>query len=236
MSDPVAQLESLLTDQPANPLRPEQRQNYEGELQRLGQIANAPPYVQGDRGEAARRYREIKRMVDGQRAKPLEAERASKVHALAREVRDTVIVPAMLPQAVMRRNPPGAVDAFMKRENARPVKRAVNAYKRAMFALDPETTDIDHANLEKYRPSGLNPDGTSTWNADAQIPGFMAMTPRAKENWPLGDPTSQTALGQVQARERKPKRVMTEAEKAAMGKRLAEGRAKAKAERERGVA
>ena len=89
----------------------------------------------------------------------------------------------------------------MKRENARPIKRAVQAVKRAMFALDPETDDLDHANLEKYRPSGITPDGTSTWDAAAQIPGHLAMTPLAKERWPLGEATTQTALDQVRARE-----------------------------------
>jgi hypothetical protein len=231
----VAQLESLLTDQPANPLRPEQMQQYEGELSRLGAITQAPTYVQGDRGEAGRVYRRVKQMVDSQRPKPLDGDRASKVHALARSIRDDIIVPSMLPQAVMRRNPPGAVDAFLKRENAKPVKRAVSAYKRAMFALDPETTDIDHANLEKYRPSGVRADGTSTWDADAQIGGFMAMTPQAKDNWPLGDPTLSTAVGQVKARE-KTKKVYTEAEKKVLGDRLAAGRAAKKAKREQGAA
>ena len=229
MSHDVAQLESLLTDQPVNPLRPEQRKQYESELQRLGAIAQAPPYVQGDRGEAVKRYREIKRTVESQTAKPLDPDRASTVHALTKAVIQRTIQPAMLPQSVMRRNPAGAVDAFMKRENAPEVKRAVRAVKRALFALDPETDDIDHANLEKYRPSGLNPDGTATFMADAQIAGMFGQTPLAKANWPLGAPTARTALGEVQTRERVPnvaagKRQLSPEERAALGARLKAGK------------
>ena len=199
MSD-VKELEALLTDQPVNPMRPEQRRQYADEMGRLAAITQAPSYIQGDRGEAAKMHRKLKGMVDSQIAKPL-GERANRVKRLVTTILADTIQPAMLPQAVMRRNPPGAVDAFMKRENSPPVKRAVLAVKRALFALDPETDDLDHANLEKYRPSGINPDGTSTWDAAAQIPGHLAMTPLAKEHWPLGAATTQTALDQVRTRE-----------------------------------
>lgn len=235
MSDPVAHLESLLTDQPASPLRPEQRRNYEGELQRLGAIAQAPLYVQGDRGEAMKRYREIKRTVDAQVPKPL-GERANQVYKLTKAIIFDLIKPAMLPQNVMRRMPPGSVDAFLKRENAKPIKRAVATVKRALFGLDPETDDIDHANLEKYRPSGLKPDGTSTWDSAAQIDGFLAMSPLAKENWPLGEPTASTALAQVKAAEipqvRAGRRPMSPEERKALGERLAKGRLAKKAKAE----
>ena len=41
--------------------------------------------------------------------------------------------------------------------------------------------------------------GTSTFMVGAQIPGHFAMTPQAKENWPLAEPTNTAYQQSVKA-------------------------------------
>ena len=197
--DPIVEkLEHLLHDQPLNPLRPAQVESYREELDRCESIANAPPYIQADRANASMRCRQLRRMLDKQAPKPIEGEFArSEVNRLTNEVMDTIIRPAMLSRSIMRRNPQGAATTFLRREGSRPVKRAILTWKRARFALDPNTDNMDHANAELYRPEGTGPDGNSTFMTDAQIPGHMAMSPLAKENWPLGEPTAKTAVSHI---------------------------------------
>jgi hypothetical protein len=105
----------------------------------------------------------------------------------------------MLTQEEMRRNPAGAVDQFQRREGSPAIKRAILAWRRGRRALEPENTEPNFTSVEPYRRS-LMPRGVSTFMADAQIPGSFAMSPQAKDNWPLGDPPT-TALAQAQARE-----------------------------------
>lgn len=231
MSDsPATELETLLdqTGQPKMPLRRHQVEAYQEERDRLHAIVTAPPYVTGaDRGHATKRFRELDGMLKTQAPRPIEdVTLRNRVHQLATALKEE-IRSAMLPREVMRRNPAGAVDTFLRQENHPATKRKILTWKRAMFALDPTTDDRDHANLEKIRPE-LTTQGTSGFMADAQIPGHFAMSPQAKANWPEGMPpqgTVNSALAQVQARETKPKRVMSEAQKAALAlgrqKRLA---------------
>lgn len=238
MSDAVAQLEALIPEQPANPLRPHQLEEYDKELTRLGAIqqgvdmeGRSAAFIHADRDAAAHKTRLIRKNLQQQVPRRIEeAERRDKVARLVKEVIATVIQPAMLPQSVMRRNPPGAVDAFMKRENSRPVKKAVAVVKRALFALDPETTDVDHANMEKFRPSGVT-GANATFDPSAQISGMFGFAGISEDQWPL-EPPQTTAIAQVKAAEAAPekkKRVYTEAQKAEMRDRLARGRANKKA-------
>jgi len=198
MSTVLPQLESDLSDQPHNPLRPEQRKDWEEEKNRLAGMVSAPDWAGADKGGARRRYQELSKLLTAQTPKPIEdAERANRVKENADRILKDEIVPALLPKVVMRRNPAGAVDEFNRRENSPTVKRKILAWKRAMWALDPDTTDRDHTNIERFRPEG-NPMQGSSFMADAQIPGVFGMTNQAKANWPLGDPTIDTALKQVQ--------------------------------------
>ena len=196
-SPEVAQLQALLHDQPANPMRPNVVEYHSEELKRLEDIVKAPAYITADRGFATKKHKQIRAMLDSQMAKPIEEPiRREAVDRLAADVLERVIKPAMLTHEEMRRNPVGAVDGFLKRENARPIKDAILTWKRAMRALDPENTDQDYTNMERFRRN-TRTEGAATFMANAQIPGNFAMTPVAKENWPLGDPTASTALGQV---------------------------------------
>ncbi len=222
MSDPVVQqLAQALKDQPANPLRNHQVEEYTRERDRLQAIVGAPAYVPGSRGVAAKQARELDALMERQVAKPLSGDRKDQVAKLADEVMDKVIKPALLPREEMRRNPAGAVGKFMRQENSKPVKQAIQQWKRAQLALEPGNEDPDLANVERFRPELIHATGgVGTFMPGAQIPGNFAMTPLAKENWPLGEPQVDTPLKQAQKRE------MSEAQKAALAKARASAAAK----------
>lgn len=211
-AEPVAQLEAILTEtgQPVNPLRHNQITAYTEEAKRLGGVieqrdADGRPgqsWINADPGPARRRLREIDGILVAQAPKRITGPRANTVHALATRLIEDVLKPAMLPRAVMRRNPAGAVGAFQRQEGSRLFKRAALAVKRAIMAVDPENPDPDRTNLERFRREGTGANGTSTFMSDATIPGYHAMTPQAKQNWPEGFAEPQhTALAQVQQRE-----------------------------------
>lgn len=197
----VEQLKSLLHDQPENPMRPNVLEGHQEEMNRLVDLVKAPAYVQADRGFAQRRLRSLQTIVNTQAAKKIaEPIRQDAVNTLARSVLEHVIKPAMLSHEEMRRTPVGAVDGFLRRENSPAIKDAVMTWKRAMRALEPENTDVDYTNMERFRRSQA-PEGAASFMATAQIPGNFAMTPQAKEQWPLGEPVAETALKQVQRAE-----------------------------------
>lgn len=224
MSNSVKQLEQALSNQPINPLRNHQVKEYQDEASRLNDIVQAPAYVTGvDRGAARRKSLQINSVLEKQIAKPLHGAEKDKVARLADEVMQTVIRPALLTREDMRRNPAGAVGRFLKEENSKPVKQAVQQWKRAMLSVETESEDPDLANVERFRPEKIHDTGgVSTFAAGAQIPGNFAMTPKAKENWPLGEPTATTAIGEVKKRE------MSEAQKAGLAKAQAARAAKRK--------
>lgn len=223
MSDPVEELKTALaeTQQPKTPLRARQRQDWEDERRRLEAVRSAPSYVGADRGAAQARLRTLDTMLNAQTPKPLGRDQ-DRVAKLADQVMDTVIKPSLLSRSTLRRNPAGAIDAYNRGENSRAVKTAILTWKRARLALDPQSEAQDVASVEPFRDEGA-PQGAATFMAGAQIPGHLAMTPAAKRNWPLGEATAETALKQAQRRE------LTPADRKAIGKRLAAGRAAKKA-------
>ena len=200
-SPAVGQLKALLHDQPHNPMRPNVKEYHKEELKRLEDIMRAPSFIMADRGFASKKRNEIMKLLDAQSPKKIEEPaRLDAVTKLATEVLEKTIKPAMLTHEEMRRNPVGSVDGFLRRENAPVIKDAILAWKRAMWALEPDNPDIDYTNMEKHRRSAT-PEGAATFMANAQIPGNFAMTPTAKDNWPLGEPTADTVLKQVQRTE-----------------------------------
>lgn len=223
MSDSVKQLTEALKDQPANPLRNHQVEDYKHEASRLQQIVNAPAYVTGvDRGLASKAYRNVQKQLDTQAAKQLTGEKKDRVAKLAAEVMNDVIRPALLPTEEMRRNPAGSVGKFLRQENSPAIQDSIQQWKRAQLALESDNADPDLANVERFRPTVHTPGQAATFMAGAQIPGQFAMTPQAKENWPLGEAKVETAIGQVKKRE------MSEKQLAA----LASARAKRAASKE----
>jgi len=105
----------------------------------------------------------------------------------------------MLPVEVMRRNPTGAVSHHTRWEKEK--KEKILAWKNIRRVLNPNDESEDLANVEMIRPTMAAPGDASTFMADAQIPGVFAMTPQAKENWPLGEPKIDTPLKQAERRE-----------------------------------
>jgi hypothetical protein len=197
-TDAVQKLEAALHDQPVNPLRPAQREEFEEERDRVAKFLNGPAWVEGNRAEATRRLRQLDGMLREQAPHKIEEPiRANTVHQLAKEVLESEIKPRMLSRALMRRAPADAVDHFLQHENGKDYKRALKAWRRGMWALDPDGPR-GHTVVEKYRPEGgLGPGGAATYVPEGLIPGNFAMTAQAKEHWPLGEPTADTALKQA---------------------------------------
>ena len=228
MSETVKQLEHALKDQPANPLRNAQAHEYTQEIERLEGVAGNPAWVTGaNRGKAMQQAKELRKMVDHQIAKPVQGERKDSIAKLADEVMETVIRPALTPREDMRRNPAGAVGRFMRVENAKPIKQAVQQWKRAQLVLEPGNEDPDLANVERFRPERIHDTGgTATFMPGAQIPGNFAFSPAAKANWPAEMPpqgTVNSPLAQAQKKERTPKQIeaTARAQAAAKAKRAA---------------
>lgn len=224
MPDPrstlVHQLKEDLSDQPKNPIRPHQiEEDHAEEFERMQGMTTAPPWVPGNRAAISKRLKQKRANLEAQMAKPItDGAKKDRVARRAQELLETVIRPAMLPQETMRRNPAGAVDAYRAREASRPVKDAILTWKRAQIALHADEKDNrGMANLEPFRPT-ISPNGMSTFMGDAQIPGHFAMSPQAKANWPLPEPTT-TAVAQAKIRERK-KHLWTPEERHAAGERL----------------
>ena len=103
----------------------------------------------------------------------------------------------------MRRNPAGAVDQHRRWEKLN--KSAVLERRNILIALNPGDDSKDLTNIDMIRPHAPNV-GAATFMPDAQIPGVFAMTPAAKENWPLGEPKVDTPLKQAERAEVKGKR------------------------------
>lgn len=217
----VDKLDALLNGQPETPLRPHQVESLTEEKERLEKIVNAPAWNGGDRGVAARRMSQITKMLESQSPKLIKGTLASEVYQAAQQVLTDDIRPAMLTREEMRRNPAGAVGTFIRQENSKPVQRAINTWKRAMFALDPTTEDPDHANIERFRPEKALEGSASTFMAGAQIPGHFAMSPQAKANWPTNMPPEGTVDSpQKQAKRRE----LSPEQRKAIGERLASAR------------
>ncbi len=226
MSEAVAKLTNALKDQPKNPLRNHQVEEYTSEQARLKDIIQAPAFVAGDRGTATKRYNEVTKLVESQIAKPLHGARKDEVAQLAAEVLETTIRPALLPREEMRRNPAGAVGKFIRIENSRPVQHAIQQWKRAQLALEPENPDPDLANIERFRPEMIAQGQAASFMPGAQIPGNFAFTPQAKANWPAEMPAQGTVnhpLAQAQKKERTPAQIeaLARAQAAAKAKRAA---------------
>ena len=222
MSTRVQALKTLLTDQPKNPLRPAQREDREFELRRLEAIVGAPDWQTGPtKGRAREAYRKIKQSYESQVAKP--TAHPDQVQRLVQEVMEQDIRPTLLPEAVMRTNPAGAVDAFRKGEGSPQTKNAILTWKRGMRALDPDNADQDYTNVERFRPKAGR-EGYPQF--DAQITRAFApgANPTARETIAkvFDQEKVGSALNQAKRRERAP---LTEAQRAAASSNLVKARA-----------
>lgn len=184
-----------------------EKQSRKDELDQLNRATQQPGYIQGaitseGRQTLNRRKRQIEKdLVMGT---PPELTGATRDALAAREkTLEATIRAGMLTTEEMRRNPAGAVDRHRKWERLN--KPAILEWKNIRRALNPDSDEKDLSNVEVLRPSmlsyGLN--ATSTFMGNAQIPGKFAMTPLAKDNWPLGEPKVDTPLKQAERNERK---------------------------------
>lgn len=200
----VGELAELLHDQPVNPLRPNQKQGWQAEVEHLERITGQPAEFAGTaKGFARRRLQQVKRLLETNSAKKIGDEpRRSKVAILCKRVLTDVLLPRLLTRAESDRNPPGAVGHQLRHgEFSTPFKDAALIWKRGMRALEPDNDDPDFTNYARYQRPGVRPDGTASFQPEAQRPGNFAMSPLAKANWPFGDTEVKSALNEVRARE-----------------------------------
>jgi hypothetical protein len=202
---------------------------------RLGKIVHAGPYVPGDRGDAMKRMRQVEKSLKDDSIKPVNRKDKDVVAKLVKEA-EAEIRERLLPQNHMDKGPVGALGHFQKNEGSVGMVEDILTWKRARLALDPDNTDPDHLNVDYLRPVSWA--GAPSYRTDNLTKTTMGMTPAAKENWPLGEPTTSTAFKQAQLAEAR--RIVEEAQaeeadatrRAETGRRLTEARSKARAARE----
>ena len=115
------------------------------------------------------------------------------------------IKPLLTTNSDLRRNPPGTVGKILRGEMSSGFKKLVLKWRNLRKQIYQDDTDPELCSLEQHRPTGVRWDGTSSFMPGAQIPGFHAMTPAAKENWPedLGQDVN-SAAAQAERASRKP--------------------------------
>jgi hypothetical protein len=125
------------------------------------------------------------------------------------EVLNDKIAAGMLTEEVMWRNPTGAVDRNLKWHHA--TKFDNQERRNILVLLNPHDTSRSFRSVELLRKSQAYQGGAATFMANAQLPGNFAMTPQAKENWPLGEPKVDTPLKQAERREAEAMEMMEKA-------------------------
>lgn len=181
-----------------NLLRPNQVAELERERDSLqhtlyggvGPDGQLPGYRSPGGGETRAHLHRVEKMLHEQSPEPLTGVEKDKLSVIEKELR-TDIIQGMLSGEEMRKAPPTAVDRHIRWERANKAKIA--RWKNVRLQLNAGTDERDIANLEQYRPS----DSGHRIMTDALIPGLHAMSPTAKENWPLGEPTCDTAEKQT---------------------------------------
>ena len=181
------QVPSALNSPSGNILRPAQMAEHYNDL-RHAEADLENPKVQ-DKGAVRQRVGNLKRQYESQAPRPITDGRLKD--ALEKEANQLLseILPGMLSQEEMRKNPPGSVDKHLRWERVNKPKiirwKKIRCVQNADNS-DPHTWDRDAANLEQYRPAGPQ----DKFRADAQITGKMSYVSVPEENW-------QQAFGRV---------------------------------------
>jgi len=180
MTNKTDQTPPALDDPKGNLLRPAQMVEHEQDL-KSAQAQLDDPRVQ-DKGAVRKRVHELRKQFETQAPRPI-TDGATK-DRIAKESEQLLseIMPGMLSQEEMRKNPAGSVDKHMRWERANKAK--ILRWKKLQLALqadqsDPHTWDRDAANLERFRPEGAR----ERMRVDAQIPGKMAYGNVPEANW-----------------------------------------------------
>jgi len=173
-----------MQDLKKNLLRFHQREQLQGEIKQAeDMLAQAKPE---DRGTINAGITRTKRQLDSQSPVPLTAKEKDTLHNLEKKLRARITT-HMPTEEVMRKNPAGAVDWHQKWEKIN--KPLIRMWKNATIQLNPDSSDRDLSNIERYRPTGQ----LDRLRADAQIPGLMSYGNIPEESWPFDAPTNTAA-------------------------------------------
>lgn len=185
-----------MKDLNTNLLRFPQREQLQADIaQSEGMLSSAKPE---DKPIIQSSIARTKRQLSTQSPEPLTPKEKDTLHALEKKLVKR-ITENMPTEEVMRKNPAGAVDWHTKWERRN--KKLIRIWKNIKIQLNPDNSDKDLANIERYRPSGQ----TDRIRTDAQIVGLHSFTGIDEDQWPFDAPQN-TALEQVK------RHTMTEAE------------------------
>ena len=181
-----------------NLLRTRERREREQERQQIEEVIRAPAWMKSGLDPESlkflpKRQRDLKKQLEKYSPKPISGLTRDALARREKELAEQIRV-GMPTVEEMRRNPTGAVGKHTRWTNKNRLK--IPEWKNLRIQLEPESDDPDLANIEQIRPSMMM-DGTSTFMVNAQIPGRFAMSPLAKEHWPLGEPTAKTATSHL---------------------------------------
>ena len=234
-------------------LRPDQVESAKDEIKNLeAKLQNK--HIE-DKGEVSRQLRRARRDFETQvPVAPASGEEEGRMVARSRELLSQITV-GMCSMEEMRKAPPGAVDkhrAWEKRNKAR-----IMEWKNIMRRLTAGSGDRDAANLEKHRPrtSSLNMDnaqipgkqffmpetsGPAVTFSDDQIEALRTLDPELADKLAvLSNPQRSVVKNIVEGigltapvAAKKGRKPWTPEQKAALVKRLADGRAKKAAKKE----
>ena len=126
------------------------------------------PHIQ-DKGEVGKQIRRLDKSLAEQTPKPFVGKEIDKAVKLEAELRSKILE-GMPSKEEMRKAPPGAVDKHMNWEKAH--KKNLLMWKTLQLRLNPQSTDRDLCNFEKYRPnqSTLGMDNAQVRGADYYLP------------------------------------------------------------------
>lgn len=166
-------------------LRKEEREKYEREiLSERAKIKEAQVHkTEIDPNLVNRRIRDINEILETQSPPEVKGDVRDELiefsEKIVKEVRDD-----MLPQEVMRRNPPGAVQKNIDFHAEH--KKKILLWKNLRKITHRDSEDPDLCNFEIYRPRMTmgGPSETSTFMPEAQIGGHMALSESSKSNFP----------------------------------------------------
>lgn len=171
-------------------LRHHQREEMKAEIE---QYDAALPFAKPEeKGAIVQRREKTKRSLEAQSPEPLTGAEKDKLNALEKKLRARFTT-NMPPDEVMRKNPAGAIDWNQRWLAAN--KKIVRMWKNVKIQLNPDSSDRDLANVERFRPSGQ----LDHLRSDAQISGVMSYGNIDEADWPFDKPQN-TALAQAQKR------------------------------------
>jgi hypothetical protein len=180
-------------------LRSEERQDLERDLvSETERIKHAQYFgvTSTNIGESFANKRRIQERINREVVPDLDGE-SKDIIAKEIEVIEGKIRHGMPTREAQRRNEVGAVHHHITWENHN--KSRIIKWKNLKKVLENDSDDPDLCNVERLRPTVITTGGTSTFKADAQISGHVALSESAKENVPgfMDKVPEGSGLGQI---------------------------------------